>query len=144
MKEANLNCVLDYGKSWAARDGMTVIHYRNILKESVFTIAPWGNNPESLRLYESMEAGSIPIFQRVRSRARNPLTAFGDEFPVPQFETWKKAASYVANMKEKAVELDQLQAKLVTFWGQFKAKTQTSIAEIIDKSFQKAHGCTDC
>ncbi|KAL7547324.1 hypothetical protein ACHAWF_015822 [Thalassiosira exigua] len=35
--------------------------YVRVLFDSVFTLAPTGHNPECFRLYEAVEAGSIPI-----------------------------------------------------------------------------------
>jgi hypothetical protein len=35
--------------------------YRDVLLDSVFTLSPSGHNPETFRLFEAAEAGSIPI-----------------------------------------------------------------------------------
>ena len=35
--------------------------YQEILLDSIFTLSPSGHNPETFRLYEAAEAGSIPI-----------------------------------------------------------------------------------
>jgi len=40
---------------------VTPERYRQILLDSVFTLCPTGHNPEAYRIYEALEAGSIPI-----------------------------------------------------------------------------------
>jgi hypothetical protein len=40
---------------------VTPERYRQILLESVFTLCPTGHNPEAYRIFEALEAGSIPI-----------------------------------------------------------------------------------
>ena len=53
-------------KKWKAdpngdNDYLNVDKYRSILLQSVLTLAPAGHNPECFRLYEALEAGSIPV-----------------------------------------------------------------------------------
>jgi len=40
---------------------VTPERYRLLLLDSVFTLCPTGHNPEAYRIYEALEAGSIPI-----------------------------------------------------------------------------------
>jgi hypothetical protein len=40
---------------------MNTDDYMQVVLDSVFTLSPAGHNPECFRLYEAMEAGSIPI-----------------------------------------------------------------------------------
>jgi len=47
--------------------------YRQALLESVFTICPPGHSPETFRLFEAVEAGSIPIVDGVPDAYRHQL-----------------------------------------------------------------------
>ena len=49
---------------WESTKNMHPILYRFMLEQSRFTLCPWGGNPETLRLYEALELGSIPIARR--------------------------------------------------------------------------------
>src|SRR3954453_19744093 len=83
LSNSKILVFLNFENEWASKDGLHVIDYRNILRESMFTLCPWGINPESLRLYEAMEAGSIPIFQRLNASI-SPMTPMGADNPIPQ------------------------------------------------------------
>ena len=147
MKRRGLKCHVQLKKGFGA-SGVKVIDYRNLLRESRFTLTPWGANYETFRFYEALEAGSIPIFQRLPQQwdhKRSPFNALGPDCPIPQFESWDKAADFILELQKKSDnELDQLQKTIVDFWMNFKLKTQQDIRETIDASFRKAHKCDSC
>jgi hypothetical protein len=45
--------------------------YQQVLLDSVFTLSPSGHNPETFRLYEAAEAGSIPIVDNATSNSNS-------------------------------------------------------------------------
>jgi hypothetical protein len=59
------------------------------MHESVFTLVPCGNNPETFRLYEALQTDSIPLIERCPHKASNPgrhyLNALlkNDDCPTP-------------------------------------------------------------
>lgn len=119
-----------------------MIDYRNIVRESIFTLAPWGNNPESLRLYEALEVGSIPIFHRI-SNETSPMTPMGsnnNNNPIPQFNSWDDAIDFIHSMHSNQTALDELQDSVLKFYHDYKEKMQLNIKAIIDKAFRESHG----
>lgn len=143
MQKKALNCTLDYAKGWAARDGLHVVDYRNIVRETKFTLAAWGNNPESLRFYEALEVGSIPVFQSPGNNGRSLLTQFGPDHPFPQFDSWTAAADYIGTMLNQPDKLDQLQEKILLFWDTYKNQLRRKFRDVVDKSFRDTYG-HDC
>lgn len=130
---------LSYEHGWAAKDGIQVIDYRNILRESTFTLAPWGNNVESLRLYEAMETGSIPIFQKYPAEF-SPMTPMGMDNPIPQFDNWAQAVAFMKTMKDNPEQIDAMQRRIVAFWSEYKQMVQLKVKKVIDEAFREAHG----
>jgi len=47
-----------------ANEALTPERYKDVLLQSVFTLSPSGHNPETFRLFEAAEAGSIPVVDR--------------------------------------------------------------------------------
>jgi hypothetical protein len=139
IRSRNISTYLSYEHGWASKNGFHMIDYRNILRESIFTLSPWGNNPESLRLYEALEAGSIPVFQRC-AKDRNPLTAIEQNHSIPQFDSWDDAADFIGKMQKDTVALDALQKELIEFWKSYKEKSQLLFRNVIDTAFANSHG----
>ncbi|DAZ98067.1 TPA: hypothetical protein N0F65_001942 [Lagenidium giganteum] len=55
------------------------------LKQSVFTLCPYGNNPEESRVWEAMAVGSIPIVEDWVDEALEPGKFYHPSYPT----TWK-------------------------------------------------------
>uniref|UniRef100_A0A914DPF2 Glycosyltransferase n=1 Tax=Acrobeloides nanus TaxID=290746 RepID=A0A914DPF2_9BILA len=142
IKNVNISSYINVQANWASKDGINVVNYRDILRESAFTLAPWGNNPESLRLYEALEAGSIPIFQKLDSK-RSPMTPMGENNPIPQFANWDDAIKFVEKSRLNMKLAEQLQERIIRFWKSYKEKIQFKIKNVIDKAFKESHGY-DC
>lgn len=139
IRSRNISTYLSYEHDWASKNGLHTIDYRNILRESIFTLAPWGNNPESLRLYEALEAGSIPLFQRC-AKDRSPLTTIEKIHSIPQFDSWDEAADFISNFRKDTTALDALQKQLIEFWKSYKEELQCQFKTVIDAAFAKSHG----
>uniref|UniRef100_A0A914EEY7 Exostosin GT47 domain-containing protein n=1 Tax=Acrobeloides nanus TaxID=290746 RepID=A0A914EEY7_9BILA len=139
IKNKNITSYIYVQKGWASSDGLNVVNYRDILRESVFTLAPWGNNPESMRLYEAIEAGSIPIFQKLDPK-RSPMTPMGPNNPIPQFDNWNEAIDFIDKMSLDVKLIDNLQKRVISFWKSYKEESQLKIKKVIDKAFRESHG----
>lgn len=96
-------------KQWTGAISQSTGHiepdeYRKILLDSAFTLCPAGHNPESYRIYEAIEAGSIPILALDRAYEVFDCTeAFApfvqSEAPFPMLKSWKQ----VGQTLERAV-----------------------------------------
>jgi hypothetical protein len=74
-------------------------HYANILSRSRFSLCPRGSNPNSVRFWESLAAGAIPIL-------------FSDNYKLPK---WDWSSTIVQLSESSLVNLDykQLQDILI-------------------------------
>eukprot|EP00669_Euglena_mutabilis_P004991 TRINITY_DN16360_c0_g1_i1.p1 TRINITY_DN16360_c0_g1~~TRINITY_DN16360_c0_g1_i1.p1 ORF type:complete len:133 (+),score=15.97 TRINITY_DN16360_c0_g1_i1:252-650(+) len=76
LEDHHIRCTTNVNR-WEGKGARDPILYRFTLETSQFTLCPWGNNPETMRMYEAMECGSIPILQWWPRPEEDPLTALG-------------------------------------------------------------------
>jgi hypothetical protein len=106
--------------------------YRKMLAETAFSPAPMGNvQQETYRVYEILEAGSIPLLERqwFMDAHRHLL----GPHPLPTFGSWKKAASFVETMWANPAGLDQLQAECMDWWSRYKVELTGRVQAMIDR-----------
>jgi len=90
--------------------------YVGALLESVFTLSPAGHNPECFRLYEAVEAGSIPVILKMdlnagALRCRDALQHWHDA-PIVILNSWSELFDTVTKLMEDPEALDEMQIKL--------------------------------
>lgn len=97
--------------------------YTEVLLDSVFTLAPAGHNPECYRMYEAVEAGSIPVFvkddlyiteQNMAHPCREALYHWYDA-PILVLDSWDELYPSVESLMNDLAALDEIQTKL-TIW----------------------------
>jgi hypothetical protein len=168
--ELKSKCYIKKEGSWPTNaKGLHALVYRDILYDSKFTLAPFGNNPESLRFYEALESGSIPITTYAKASPQDGWT--GDDFiygglvyasgaayrnhtpgthapfdfqyrdvPIPRVKDWEEANALIEHYERNAKEMDALQARIVEWWGGVKKKIQERIRKTIDSAFERQYG----
>ena len=90
-----------YGKElsdeYLTEEQKNAIEYINVLQSSKFSLCPSGTGPNSIRLWESIEYGSIPVI-------------LADTLDLPgDIETWKEACLFV---EETAEEIKNIPSKI--------------------------------
>ena len=94
--------------------GVKQSEYINIMINSSFTLCPEGNRHfETIRFYESLELGSIPLLIK---GSEIYLDIFQEKFPVPIFRSWEESAIFANSMIKLPEELNQLQLKCFKWW----------------------------
>jgi hypothetical protein len=118
-------------------DGLDGADYVQLLTQSVFTLCPSGSNEETYRVWEALEAGSIPVVKR--SRAWKPL---GLDHPLYVVESWDELPRLLEAAMQKSTDsigrggagevrsafIDGLQAKVARWWRDKKASFQAQCA----------------
>lgn len=119
---------LNVNKSWLSNDSIDIMRYKKIIEQSIFTICPKGRtNPDTFRLYEAIEGGSIPIIET--DEYWNDL--FGSDHPLIQFSDWDKAADEIMVLSKKNEWQNEYRLKLASWWDKQKSKIKQKINEII-------------
>jgi hypothetical protein len=96
---------------------MNTDDYYKILNNSIFAPIPHGYfHPETYRLYEALEAGSIPIIE-------NPFKFFDDFLPnnpLPSVNSWEDSSIIIKKYLENKKDIEILGDKINDWWTQHK------------------------
>jgi len=101
--------------------------YMEVLLDSVFTLAPAGHNPECFRLFEAVEAGSIPVLVKGdlhkkssfhNSQCKEALHHWYDA-PMLVLDSWRDLFPTVERLMGDHEALDEMQVKLRTWYDEY-------------------------
>ena len=93
----------------------TLDEYKAMLLNSVFSLCPGGNNAESHRLYEVLDAGSIPLV--TRNDWERGLQHIGAS-PLRILDSWDELGSLIRGYVSEPRRLDEYQRQLAAWWKQ--------------------------
>jgi len=94
--------------------GLPLPLYRQQLLSSAFALCPEGDRHlDTFRLYESLQAGCIPVV--VDQRAMAPAL-LGDLAPWPVFGCWPEALAWVQALLRQPQQLDATQRAIAAWW----------------------------
>jgi len=104
--------------------GYNVGLYSAIVEDSIFTPCPAGNSPETIRLYDALELGSIPISLRHEFlNSDQALGAIGMP-PFPQLDDWSQLPNFLDQMQElirfQPDKIRTLQKDCLDWWQGYK------------------------
>ena len=113
--------------------------YQAMLADCVFIPCPMGNTtPDTMRPYEALEWGAIPIVRR------RPLidyfSALMPGHPLPTFLHWSDARDFVAAMAPDKNRLDRLQAEVSHWWTTYKATLRRRVSDFVGAAQASATG----
>jgi hypothetical protein len=103
--------------------------YVMTMEHSIFAPCPAGNSPETIRLYDALELGCIPVsldhdFLRSGAALVHP--------PFPVVSSWLEFPTLMARMRDlrtaKPDALDAMQAECLEWWGTLKAERASQVA----------------
>lgn len=119
------DCFISSGKGWVSASEMNSVDVRHVYLNSKFTICPFGNNEESLRFYESLEFGAIPIAESSKSMfgdfINDGVGSSSEPPPIVRVADWKNVDVMLRYYDERPEELDELQARMIAWWNDRKA-----------------------
>jgi hypothetical protein len=116
--------------------GYNVGLYSTVMEDSIFAPCPAGNSPETIRLYDALELGCIPIsLPHAFLTSDDALAAIGP-VPFPIIASWDELPSFLDRMKlvalSKPDEIVSLQAKTINWWDSYKQFIQNKISTKIN------------
>jgi hypothetical protein len=110
-------------------DALPVENYRQMIENSLFIPCPAGFvNLDSFRVYEALEAGSIPIIER-----RPGFDYFRQllgEHPIPTISDWREAPELIASLQTNG-GTDDLRRSCHSWWLNHKAKLQSDFSATV-------------
>lgn len=103
-----------------------------VLHESVFAPCPMGNvNLDSFRVYEALEAGTIPIVER-----RLTLDYFKSmlgEHPLPTVSSWNGARKLILTLRSNPAKMDALQNECRDWWQAYLVRLSGEIGRFLER-----------
>ena len=104
-------------EDFSGKKSMDTNDYYKILNNSIFAPIPHGYfHPETYRLYEALETGSIPIIE-------NPFNFFDNFLPnnhLPSVNNWEDSSIIIKKYLENEKEIEVLANKIKDWWTQYK------------------------
>lgn len=113
--------------------GYSVGLYAAMMEDAVFAPCPAGNSPETIRLYDALELGCIPVMLRYPFLAsREALGALG-AVPFILLESWDELPDWLAATRahyaRDPAALDALQAKCMNWWRDYKRHIHQKVGD---------------
>ncbi len=104
--------------------------YAAQLSRSIFVPIVRGNNIETFRLYEALEAGAVPIYVRENGDDDywNWLTA---HVPLANITSWSSAATYMRFFMANPAHLNKYRNSIIGFWKKWKTELRDKLSKII-------------
>lgn len=128
MRDVTEQNLLPFRLHWTAtaRDRLGPAAYAATLRDAQFALVPGGNSPETIRLYDALENGAIPIM--LRSAFVDAVGAL-DHPPLLLLDDWDELpAAYQAAAEG---DVDALQARTQEWWQEFKTLQQSRVAKLV-------------
>ena len=121
--------------------------YMKVALDSTFTLAPAGHNPECYRLYEAVEAGSIPILLRGEMQAwgnlggkcRGSLSEWIDA-PLVVLDSWDELYPRVRELLSDPKALDEMQINLRLWYDAHMSRVVSNFEDFMIMSYPKGVG----
>lgn len=104
-----------------SKNASTPDAYDQILRNSIFTLSPFGHNPECFRFFEAIEAGSIPVLSTQglnKHPCKNALDPILDA-PVVWLSSWEEWPSRLEELMSDIPSLVRQQLAVQQWYTQF-------------------------
>jgi hypothetical protein len=102
---------------FATNDSLEAKEYYEQLNNSIFTLVPNGYyHPETYRLYEALECGSIPIVE-------NPFNFFDfflKDSPIPKIKNWSESLKIMEDLIKDEGSILKLSTDINLWWIEYK------------------------
>ncbi len=115
--------------------GMGAAAYGGWLEDTRFALVPRGRAPETIRLFDAMELGAIPVcLNQSFLSATGPLA----RAPVVRLKSWPEIVPWYASASQQTPEqLNAHQQQVLQWWEQAKQEYQAIVTRLIENSFAR-------
>lgn len=117
--------------------GLGAASYSAMLENARFALVPQGQAPETIRLFDALELGCIPV------SLDHAFLQAGDAMagaPVVQLKSWQELPSwFAATTRSPTHETDaaELQRQCIAWWSDFKLRQSRRVADLIERAFAR-------
>ena len=117
--------------------------YKRVLLNSVFTLCPTGHNPEAYRIYEALEAGSIPIlaidqwYERAKcDQAFKPFIEAKAPF-VYLTRGWRQLQTFLDRRGKNSTWIQEKQKACIEWYKWWMKSTALRFEAVLEYRFEK-------
>lgn len=132
--EHQLPAFLKVTEGFAA--GYKTAAFGALLENSRFALVPKGGADETVRLFDALESGAIPI------SLAHPFLATPEALgsaPIVKLESWEQLPELHARIESLTdAQLDEVQRDTIAWWWDYKEAMAGTVAGIIEASFARA------
>jgi len=122
--------------------------YMTLVLDSVFTLAPAGHNPQCYRMFEAVEAGSIPVLVKkdtatnyvrdlttnYKNKCKDPLHHWKDA-PILVLDSWNDVFPTMDRIMEDKEKLDEMQTNVIVWYEKYMRKLVGEFEEFMLGSY---------
>ena len=101
-----------------------------ILLNSWHVPCPRGQNPETFRIYEALEAGAVPVLVKEEGTEAF-LQWFVGQLPLLVADNWNHAAQLIHTLKEKPEVYEQYRNQLLAGWEAMKKRCEEGAKKML-------------
>ena len=115
--------------------GVGVSRYRNLMENSRFALCPGGKDAESIRLFEALELGAIPVSLKHDFLTRPDAM---DSAPIILLDSWEQWPQWYYGAISKPGYLDDMETRrqaIAAWWAGFKVEQADKVAKVINTGF---------
>jgi GR25 family glycosyltransferase involved in LPS biosynthesis len=100
-----------------------------VLLNSWFVPCPAGNNAETYRIYEALEAGAVPVIVKEESNEEF-LQLIGRYLPIMVCDNWAHAGQLIFTLLKNVELYEQYRNSLLNTWEQSKIRVKDTIMQV--------------
>jgi GR25 family glycosyltransferase involved in LPS biosynthesis len=108
---------------WNDASGLTREEYLGGMLDSVFVPCPDGNNPETFRFYEALQAGCIPLVVKTK-RNEAWFTWVSKHLPLITNGSWEETIRIMVSLLVKPETLEIYRGQILKAWAEWKGELQ--------------------
>lgn len=117
--------------------------YIRVALDSIFTLSPAGHNPECFRLFEAVEAGSIPVITESDlyhspALCKEALRHWHDA-PIVVLESWDSIFAEIEALMADEEKLNEMQVNLRMWYDDYLREIVGGFEDFMIESYLKDH-----
>lgn len=116
------------------QDRLSPASYAAFLRNARLALVPGGNSPETIRLYDALENGAVPIM--LRSAFVGAPEAL-DNAPLLLLDSWQELPALYADIGEDIARIEAHQAELWQWWQGFKSTMRERVGQAVRQAMSK-------
>lgn len=121
-------CVIQ--EDWDSKDKMGREETLGILLNSWFVPCPGGQNGETFRIYEAMEAGAVPVLVKEEGM-EGIIELLGKWIPFLLADSWQHAAGLIHTLRDKPEVYERYRNTVLSGWENCKKDVKGWVKEVL-------------